>query len=101
MNFKQILFKILFILGTIFWCIIVGGFLGGRVFTSPGEMGWDALANALGGMMLGGVLGLIISVILAIFLKGRAMLVAYLVSGSILIITLLAILIRNIVVSAG
>jgi hypothetical protein len=101
MSIKQTLFKTGFVLGTTFWCIVGGGFLGGRILTPPGAMGWDALANVLGGMMVGGLLGLILSIILTLFLKGQTMLMAYWVSGSIFMITLLVVVVRIIIVSGG
>ncbi len=39
--------------------LIVGGAVAGRLMpASPGEMGWDRLADALGGMAVGAVVGL-------------------------------------------
>ncbi len=98
MNFKTILFKTLFVVGTTLWCIVFGAFIG-RMVTPPGGMGWDALANALGGMMLGGLLGAVVSLLLAVFLRGRALLMAYVASGSIFTLTLLAVVVRIIIIS--
>lgn len=42
-------------------CAFVGasiGLLGARLLSTPTGMGWDAIADALGGLMVGGVLGL-------------------------------------------
>ena len=42
--------------GLIAFGFALGGFLGGRVFTNS-DMGWDRLANALGGVALGALGG--------------------------------------------
>lgn len=48
------------------------GLLGGRLLSTPTGMGWDTLADTLGGMMVGGVLGLGAGLYLAIGLSVRA-----------------------------
>lgn len=48
----------LFVLGA-----VVGGVLSR--FTRQGGMGWDHLAQALGGMMIGGLAGAIVAIVLA------------------------------------
>lgn len=47
---------------------VLGGAVGGvlsRFTNQPGDMGWDQIANALGGMMLGVLAGTVIAVVLA------------------------------------
>jgi hypothetical protein len=53
---------------------VAGALLGGlyvRLFVPKTGMGWDQLADALGGLMLGGLLGFAVGVALCFFLKAR------------------------------
>jgi hypothetical protein len=52
MNWKSILSGTVLVLTTLLFGFLFGGFIGGRVFGQDG-MGWDRLADALGGMFLG------------------------------------------------
>jgi membrane associated rhomboid family serine protease len=47
-------------------CAIVGGLVGGRLLTPDDAMGWDAIANMLGGLMVGAACGIIISLWMAL-----------------------------------
>jgi Ca2+/Na+ antiporter len=45
-----------------------GAVLGGlyvKLFVPRAAMGWDGIADALGGLMLGGLIGLVVSIVLA------------------------------------
>ncbi len=62
MKWKTLLMSLLIGLLITLLCVIAGGFIGGRVLTPDAAMGWDAIANMLGGMMIGAGCGVIISV---------------------------------------
>ena len=49
-----------FVVTTTLLGLLVGGFFG-KVFGSKSAMGWDQLADFLGGVMLGGVIALAVS----------------------------------------
>ncbi|HYJ78736.1 MAG TPA: hypothetical protein VEW03_03965 [Longimicrobiaceae bacterium] len=49
-----------------------GGLVGGRLLDGSG-MGWNQLANMLGGMMVGGGVGLVAGVVLARTLEVRTL----------------------------
>jgi len=53
----------LFVASCMVFGFFLGGFLGSKVFSSGG-MGWDRLADALGGMMAGVIVALVVSVAL-------------------------------------
>lgn len=48
--------------GAVFAGAVIGGLSGGNLFSSPADMGWDRLANMVGGMMVGGLVGLGVAV---------------------------------------
>jgi hypothetical protein len=53
---------------------LLGASLGGlwvRLFVPKKQMGWDALADALGGLMLGALVGLVAGAVVAAFLSMR------------------------------
>ncbi len=50
--------------------LLAGGFLGTRAFITESGMGWDRLADALGGVMVGGALGLALGAFLLIPIRG-------------------------------
>lgn len=60
------------LLGLVALGFAAGGFLGGRVF-GGGEVGWDALANALGGAMIGIAAAIVVFVVLVGRLTMRVM----------------------------
>jgi len=63
---------------------LLGASLGGlwvRLFVPKKQMGWDALADALGGLMLGAVIGLAAGAIVATFLSMRGRLLASLAAA--------------------
>jgi hypothetical protein len=62
MNIKNIGAGVVFFLGLILLGFVVGGFLGGRVF-GGGGMGWDQLADALGGAFLGIITAIVVATI--------------------------------------
>ena len=51
---------------------VAGGIIGSTLL-GGGGMGWDELADFLGGMMVGGVLGLVAAVVLARTLQLRTL----------------------------
>ena len=59
MTVKQLASGTLFVVAVAFLGLMVGAFLGGRVFASG--MGWDRLADMLGGVALGAGSGLVFS----------------------------------------
>ncbi len=66
MKWKQIASGGFFALGMLCLGFTTGGVVGSRM-SSPGGMGWDHLADMLGGMMV----GVIVSVVLAGAIVGR------------------------------
>ncbi len=61
---------------------LVGTALGSlwvKLFVPRKAMGWDGIADALGGLMLGGLVGLLAGVILAVLLSRRAQVVGIVV----------------------
>lgn len=59
--------------------LVAGALLGGlyvRLFVPRTGMGWDQLADALGGLMVGGALGALAGIALALFLSGRGRVVS-------------------------
>jgi len=69
------------VVSSIGWGLLLGGLglvsgalLGGlyvRVFVPPTGMGWDQIADALGGLMVGGTVGAAAGIALALGLSGR------------------------------
>lgn len=55
MKWKQIGSGAAFAIGMLYLGFATGGVIGSRM-TSPGGMGWDRLADMLGGMMIGVVI---------------------------------------------
>ena len=67
-------------------CVVTGAILGivfVKLFVPKRGMGWDQIADALGGLMLGAALGLVLGVVLAIRLPPRRQLVAILIAVAI------------------
>ena len=64
MQVKQVAGRGFMILTVLLFGFMLGGFLGGRVFGGDG-MGWDRLADALGGMMLGVIIALVVGIVAA------------------------------------
>ena len=69
---------------------LAGGLLATRVF-SPDAMGWDALANALGGFMIGSAGGLLVGIGAAFLLDARRRWQVTLVLGGVALVALLVI----------
>ncbi len=63
MKWKSIGAGLCFVLAMVIFGFFLGGFLGSRVFGGTG-MGWDRLADALGGMFLGIAGGLVVGLLL-------------------------------------
>lgn len=60
-------------------CVVTGGVLGivfVKLFVPRRGMGWDQMADALGGLMVGALIGLILGIALAIRLTPRRQFVA-------------------------
>ena len=65
MSGKGCFFTVLLGALIILTCTILGGLIGGRLLTPDDAMGWDAIANMLGGLMVGAACGIIISFLMA------------------------------------
>lgn len=61
MRGKNILAGLYFIVMFVLLGLTVGGVLGSTIFASESDMGWDQLANFLGGVMVGGVASLAVA----------------------------------------
>ena len=56
-----------------------GAFVGSRLLVQPGGMGWDRIADALGGMMVGTLVGLVAGCALAVKLEARGLKIGLLI----------------------
>jgi hypothetical protein len=93
MQLKRIASGFFFVIVSVFFGFLLGGFLGGTVF-SGGGMGWDRLADTLGGMMLGVLITLIGSLVLVRRLDSRKRLVigiALLVASGLVVLVMWAV----------
>ncbi len=81
---------VVLVLACVLLGFVAGAFVATRVFPSGG-MGWDQLANTLGGVMIGSGTGAVIGLILAFTLKHRARIwaLAALLAGLVVTIVLL------------
>jgi len=76
---------------------LLGAMLGGlyvRLFVPRTGMGWDQIANALGGLMLGGLIGLVVGLVVALTTstRVRAITAAVAVVGALAMIVILRLL---------
>lgn len=60
----KIITRIIFVFVATAFCLLLGAFIGGRVITPPGSIGWDALGNMLGGAFLGGLAGFLGAIVI-------------------------------------
>jgi len=90
MNVKSIASGTVLVLTSLVFGFLTGGFLGGRVFGRTG-MGWDRLADALGGMALGLIGAVIMSTVLVMKLDtGKRWIASVLfICGAVLMVILL------------
>ncbi len=81
------------ILSAVLFGFMSGGFLGSRVFGGSG-MGWDRLADALGGMMVGILVSTVASVFLLLHLDTRKRWIAgaLFIAGALLALILLRVI---------
>ena len=70
-NAKRILTGLYYVVMAFLLGITVGALAASTVFASKSDMGWDQLANFLGGVMVGGVAGLVVSVLTLMRLDDR------------------------------
>lgn len=60
-NAKRLLTGLYYVVMAFLLGITVGALAASTIFASESDMGWDQLANFLGGVMVGGVGGLVVS----------------------------------------
>lgn len=69
MNVTQILTGILFVIEVSLSTTILGAFIAGRISAARHMMGFDAIADFLGGVMAGAIIGLVASLVMVFTLK--------------------------------
>ena len=86
MEKPRLVSKAFFVIFATIFFLILGGFLSGRVLSHAQSTGFDALANVLQGIFMGGLLGLVSSGVLVLKLNS----VQFVHASAILIVALIA-----------
>ncbi len=84
----RILSALYFVVASTLLGLLVGGFFG-KVFGTKSAMGWDQLADFLGGVMLGGVVALVVSAVFVGRLRPRRRMII----GSVFLLLLVAVVV--------